>query len=221
MRQKWLGGLVVLGLVALASLSGGAAPAPGKDRIDYSQVAAAGPGVSSVVRDDKGRILSVLVVGRSRISTVLGAGKGKEVALQRASLQADSEFVKWLGSKVEVHENAQNETTLFLEGSEANDREALRESGKSVEKTSEQYTRTAQRLVRGLQLVHRELNAGKKELTIVKKWYARNAQAIASIGKNWPVQKKDENKSRPAEAARPARKRADKTLEDEKVTIRE
>jgi hypothetical protein len=221
MHQQRLGGMVVLGLVALASLSRGAAPVLGKDKVDYSKVAAGGPGVSSVVRDDKGRIHSVLVVGRSRISTVLGAGKGKEVTLQRASLQADSEFVKWLGSKVEVHENAQTETTLFLEGSEENDREALRESGKAVEKITEQYTRTAQRLVRGMQLVHRELNADKKELTIVKKWHARNAQAIASIDKKDAVQKEDQNKTMPAEAARPARKRADKTLEDEKVTIKE
>jgi hypothetical protein len=221
MGLQQLGGMVVLGLVALASLSRGAAPAPDKDRVDYSQVAAGGPGVSSVVRDEKGRILSVLVVGRSRISTVLGAGKGKEVALQQASLQADSEFVKWLDSKVEVHENAQNETTLFLEGSEENDTEALRESGMAVEKTTEQYTRTAQHLVRGMQLVHRELNAGKKELTIVKKWHARNAEAIASIVKKGLVQREDQNKRRPVEAARPARKQADKTLEDEKVTIKE
>jgi hypothetical protein len=122
---------------------------------------------------------------------------------------------------VEVHEHAQNETTLFLEGSEENDGEALRESGKALEKTTEHYTRKAQRLVRGMQLVHRELNAGKKELTIVKKWYARNAEAIANIGKQEGDKKQEQIKEKPAQAARPARKRADKTLEDEKVTIRE
>jgi hypothetical protein len=82
MYEQRLSGMVMFALVALSSLSRGDAPAPGKaDRNDYSQVTAGGPGVSSVVRDEKGRILSVLVVGRSRISTVLGAGKGKEVAL--------------------------------------------------------------------------------------------------------------------------------------------
>src|SRR5262249_11545353 len=137
MKTRLLGGLMLLGLVVLLSFSQGHAQAPQKAaRVNYSKVAAGGPGVSNVVCDDKGRIVSALIVGRSRISTVLGASRGKEVALQRASLVADAEFVKWLGSKVSVHESDRSEATLFLQGAESNDADALSESGKSLEKTS-------------------------------------------------------------------------------------
>src|SRR5262249_10916220 len=171
MKKRLSGGLMLLGLVVLLSFSQGNAQPPQKAaRIDYTRVAAGGPGVSNVVCDDKGRIVSALIVGRSRISTVLGASRGREVALQRASLVADAEFVKWLGSKVTVHESDRSETTLFLQGAEGNDGDALSESGKSLEKTSAGYRRVSQGLVRGLQLVHREVSASRKELTVVKKW---------------------------------------------------
>jgi hypothetical protein len=222
MRLHLLGGVVFMGLLAVTAISKAqdkADKAKKDNKVDYAKVAAGGPGVSNVVRDAKGRILSVLVVGRSRISTVLGAAKGKEIAQQRASLQADAEFVKWLGSKVEVHENAQNETTLFLEGSEENDKEALRESGKSVEKTSEQYKRTAQGFVRGMQIVYKDTSGKKKEMTIVKKWRSKTAEAIENIGKKKPTDDKPADK-KPA-TDRPAGKRADKVIRDEKVRIKE
>src|SRR5258707_1935816 len=123
MRPQFLVGMVLVAFLALAVLANVDARAPKKEvKVDYSQVAAGGPGVSNVVRDKKGRILSVLIVGRSRISTVLGATKGKEIAARRASLAADAEFVKWLGSKVDVRESDKDETTLFLEGAEDNDK---------------------------------------------------------------------------------------------------
>ena len=43
-----------------------------------------GPGVHNIKKDDKGRVQSLIVVGQSRISTVLGAAKGKEIARKKA-----------------------------------------------------------------------------------------------------------------------------------------
>ena len=56
-----------------------------------------GPGVHNIKKDDKGRVQSLVVVGQSRISTVLGAAKGKEVARKRAAQSANAVFVQWLG----------------------------------------------------------------------------------------------------------------------------
>jgi hypothetical protein len=213
MRSALLRGFLLWTLLALLPFCPGNAQPPEKPEksaaVEYEKVAGGGPGVSGVVRDEQGRIRSVLVVGRSRISTVLGAAKGKEVALQRASLAADVEFVKWLGSKVEVHESLSKETTLFLEG-EDNDPGALRESGKAVEKTSAQYKRLSSGFVRGLQTVYRHVDGTRKELTLVKRWSARRALAIEKLGGG---------QDKPA--SRPTRALDDRTIEDEKVTIKE
>jgi hypothetical protein len=212
MRSRLSRGLLLLAVFGLLSFSRSNAQTPQKTekqaQPEYEKVAAGGPGVSSVLCDEQGRIRSLLVVGRSRISSVLGASKCKEVALQRASLQADVEFIKWLGSKVEVHESASKETTLFLEGSQDNDSTALRESGKAIEKTSAEHKRISAGFVRGLQTVYRHVDGAKKELTLAKKWSASRARAIELID--------------PSNAkSRPASKPADKRIEDEKVAIKE
>ena len=83
-----------------------------------------GPAVH-VKKDGKGRLEKVIVVGRARISTVLGAAKGKEMARKKAAQNAKAEFVKWLGEKVEVREKSENEATLFLTGAEENGKDSL------------------------------------------------------------------------------------------------
>jgi hypothetical protein len=179
-----------------------------KAAIDYSKIAEAGPGVYKVVTDLAGRILSCLVVGSSRISTVLGAAKGKEIARQRAALQADVEFVKWLKAKVSVHERREDETILFLEGHEDNDKDALREAGKATEKTTVLFQSVAKGLVRGMQVKHFEINAKEATLTVVKLWKARTASAV-----------KDVEKDLKSPAKTGGKKPIDKKIEDKKVTI--
>jgi hypothetical protein len=136
-----------------------------------------GPGVHNIKKDGKGRVQSLVLVGQSRISTVLGATKGKEVARKRAEQSAKAAFVKWLGEAVLVCENAENETTLFLQGEESNDKNALSEAGKAVEKNSDTYKSVAAGLVRGLQLLHSDINAEDKEYTVVYGWSLANAKA--------------------------------------------
>jgi hypothetical protein len=192
-----------------------------KDGIDYSKIAEAGPGVYKVVTDKAGRIQSCLVVGSSRISTVLGAAKGKEVARQRAALQADAEFVKWLKSEVSVHETRQDEAVLFLEGNEDNDKDALRESGKATEKTTAQFQSAARGLVRGMQVKHLEVNAKEKTLTVVKLWKARTASAVKDVEKGLKEPARGGEKTPLSDAKKPAEKKksSGKTIEDKKVTI--
>ena len=136
-----------------------------------------GPGIHNIKKDDKGRVQSLILVGQSRISTVLGATKGKEVARKRAEQSAKATFVKWLGEAVVVCENSENETTMFMQGEESNDKNAMSEAGKAVEKNSDTYKSVAAGLVRGLTLLHADLNAEDKEYTIVYGWSLANAKS--------------------------------------------
>ena len=100
-----------------------------------AKIAALGPGVHAIQKDKKERITSCIVVGQSRISTALGKAKGLEVARKRADLSASAEFVKWLKQDVTVVENTDEDTVTLLEGSEEDNKDTLKESGKAVEKT--------------------------------------------------------------------------------------
>ncbi len=124
-----------------------------------SKIAEAGPGVYAIQKDAQGRITSCIVVGQSRISTVLGAAKGKEIARERARLDASGQFVTWLKEKVSVHVKSDDQTTLFLEGAEGNDKDALKESGKAVESTSKTMDSVANGLIRGLQVLQVAVSA--------------------------------------------------------------
>jgi hypothetical protein len=168
-------------LAAPAALAGDKGKAARKDDIEYGKIAEAGPGVYKVVTDRAGRIQSCLVVGSSRISTVLGAARGKEIARQRAALRADAELVKWLKTKVSVHETRDDETILFLEGKEGNDKDALREAGKATEKTTAKFRAVAGGLVRGTQVKYLGVNAEERTLTVVKLWKAGTAGAVKDV----------------------------------------
>jgi len=185
-----------------------------------SKIVQLGPGVHAVKRDSKGRIQSCVVVGQSRISTVLGAAKGKETARQRARLAASGEFVKWLKEKVSVHARSEDETIMFLEGSDGNDQDALKESGKAVEKTSTMMESISEGLVRGLQVLHAETNAAGETYSIVMGWSADQSEATKKIGQD---QRNDQPAANEAAvesgtASAPAPRRKNKTIRDEKVT---
>ena len=215
--------MAILGLFALAQC--GAADEQtsktAKDPIYYSKIAEAGPGVYMPKFDKAGRIESVLVVGTSRISTVLGATKGKQVARQSASIQADAEFTKWLKQKVSVHETRADETVLFMEGSEENDKEALREAGKAVEKTGAKYETRAKGLLRGMQIKHVEQNGKEKTLTVVKVWRAKTANAVKDVEKDLktPAGKEGSKEGSKKGADEGSKKKIDKKIEDKKTTI--
>ena len=144
---------------------------------EIEAIAQLGPGVHRVKLDGKGRVKTLIVVGQARISTVLGASKGLELARKKARQSGNAEFVKWLGDKVEIHENAENETTMFLEGSEEADKEALKEAGKAVEKNSDSYKSTAEGLIRGLSLLHSAVSKEDKTCTLVFGWSPDRAKA--------------------------------------------
>ncbi len=174
----------------------------------YAKLMDAGNGVYKVVLDEKGRVESAIVVGQSRISTALGVEKGKEVARQRAELAAKGAFAKWLNEKVSVHQKNEDETILFLEGNEGNNADALKESGKAVEKTSSKIESMAASMMRGFKIVRVEVKAEDKSYTLIYRWEAKTAAAAARVG---------EKSGGPASES--GKKPADKTIKDKKITI--
>ena len=147
----------------------------------FARLVNLGPGVHNIQKDKKGRITSCIVIGQGRISTVLGKGKGMEVARQKANLAASAEFVKWLKEEVSVFSSNDDETVVLMEGTEGANEDTLKEAGKSVEKSSSKMESISKGLVRGLVLIHKDVNGDDKVYTIVKGWKADTADGAKKL----------------------------------------
>jgi hypothetical protein len=176
-----------------------------------------GPGVHMVQKDKKGRITSCMIVGQSRISTALGKTKGIEVAREKADLECSAEFVKWLKEEVLVFQSSDEETVFLLEGGETAEVDSLKESGKAVEKNSKKMESLSKGLVRGMQILHKQVDGEGKTYSIVKGWKADTAEGVKKVSSDLssdePVgkgKKKDENK--------PSNKAIDKQIESGSAT---
>jgi len=200
----------------------GAEPTAGSVKEQMDNLVKQGPGVYNIKKDNKGRVQSLVIVAQSRISTVLGAAKGKEMARKKASQSAEAEFVKWLGDKVEVHESQNNDATLFIQGDEGNDKNALSEAGKAVEKSSDSYKSAADGLVRGLQLLHSDINAEDKEFTLVCGWSLANAKAAKNAATHDPgIKDKRAPAVEPAESKPASTEASGKSIRSQKATSKE
>jgi hypothetical protein len=186
-----------------------------------SKIAQLGPHVEVTNKDAKGRITSCVVVGQSRISTVLGKAKGLETARQRARNACSVEFLRWLKEKPVVLHGQRDETITLLEGSEDNSKDdALKESGKAVEKSSTKFASISAGLVRGLQVLHVEVSDKDKTYTLVMGWSAENAKATERI-ENGDKEPKDGESNKPDESSttsKEVKKVLDKKIESKKVT---
>jgi hypothetical protein len=184
---------------------------------------ALGPGVHNIQKNKKGNIRAFVVVGQARISTSLGKNKGLELARNKANLACSAEFVKWLKEEVSVYESNDEETVILLEGSEEGDGESLTESGKSVEKSSRKMESLSKGLVRGLQLIHKEVDGDGKTYTIIKGWKADTAEGTkkiaADLASDEPAtNNKKSGKTTSPEKSSEAKKKIDKEIESGSTT---
>jgi len=180
-----------------------------------AQIVALGPGVHNIQKDKKGRITSCIVVGQARISTVLGKAKGAELARDKANLACSAEFVKWLKEEVTAYQSNDEETVILLEGTEGADDESLKESAKSVEKSSTKMESLSKGLVRGLQIIHKAVDGEGKTYTIVKGWNADTADGVKKISSDLASDEPNSEKT----AAKPStKKKIDKEIESGTAT---
>lgn len=145
---------------------------------DYAKM---GNGVYNVKTNEDGEITSLIVVGTSRVSTVLGATKGKDLARRKASLVCDSEFAKWCKTNLEVVETSEDEDIIVLKGSENDEDETLEEEGKSTEVMQRKISSYAKQTLRGMQVLYSDLNAETKEYVIVKGLNMKRVEAVKKV----------------------------------------
>jgi len=174
-----------------------------------SKLAELGPGVHKVVKDKKGRIERLVGVGQARVNTSLGAATGQQVAQKKALLGAKAEMVRFLKEKVAAYQKSEEEVVFFEEGSGENDGDEVKRSGKRVEKNTERMESVAEGVVRGLQLLHKEVSSKEKTCTVVMGWDAATSDATKKV-------KKDLESDEPAAGG--SGKKEDKRVKDKKVT---
>lgn len=186
-----------------------------------SNIVALGRGVHNPQKDKKGRITACVVVGQARISTVLGKAKGTENARDKANLACSAEFVKWLKEEVSVYQSNDEETVILLEGEEGGDDESLKESAKSVEKSGKKMESLSKGLVRGLQLLHKEVDGDGKTYTVVKGWKADTAEGVKKVAADLASDKSELSDSRDKKSTGEAggkKKKLDKDIESSSAT---
>ena len=172
-------------LVVIAALTGSVLTVRGEDATPgttpedaIKQLADLGPGVHKIKKDDGGHLQSCVIVGQSRISTVLGTAKGLEVARKRARMNAQAEFVRWMKTAVAAVQLMSDSSMVVLKG-EGN---AVSESGKATELTSENVTTLSEGVLRGMTNIGAHQDGKGETLTIVYGWTPKN-DALAEEAK--------------------------------------
>ncbi|MBX9579358.1 MAG: hypothetical protein K2X87_03540 [Gemmataceae bacterium] len=184
---------------------------------ELSKIARQGRGPHEIQKDKKGRIVSGMFVGQARISTALGKSKGLDTAQEKAALDAKAVFVRWLKEDVKVYTSSDEEEVILLAGKEGDGDEGPVEGAVAVERTSKKMESMAAGMVRGLELLHKEVDAENKTLFLLYGWDAEAAAGVDAIRKGQEGGKapagggKD---GKPAGEGKPANK--DKALKDEK-----
>ena len=184
------------------------------------RIAALGPGVHEVQKDKKGQITSCIIVGQARISTALGKAKGIELARDKANLDCSAQFVKWLKEEVSVYQSNEDESIILMEGSEEKENDSLKESAKSVEKSSKKMESVAKGAVRGLQMLHKETDGNGKTYTVVKGFKASNLDALKKLSEDLKSDEPSSKKNGGSESgsAESKKKKNDKEIENDSTT---
>jgi hypothetical protein len=176
---------VVIAALAMGVLNAkgedAAAPAPTPED-SIKQLADLGPGVHKVKKDEGGHLQSCVIVGQSRISTVLGPAKGLETARKRARMNAQAEFVRWMKTAVAAVQLMSDSSMVVLKG----DGNTVSENGKAVEMTSDNVSTLSEGVLRGMTIIGAHQDGKAETMTIVYGWtpkYAALAEEAKEINK--------------------------------------
>jgi hypothetical protein len=192
------------------------------DSDEAAKIAALGPGVNAetVIKDKEGRIVSLLVVGQSRISTVLGKSKGLEVAREKADLDAEARFVQFLNKgTVKMTRSTDDETIELYEGTEGGGEDSLKVASKASERLVVKKESAVQGFVRSLQKVAESINSEDKTLTVIKAWEAdtdKSAKKLASDLASDEIDEPSRNKGNSSKSK--SASADDKEIKDRTVT---
>lgn len=136
-----------------------------------------GPGVQKIKKAPNGAITSLVVVGQSKISTVLGNARGLQTARRNAELSARGAFTKWLKTDSTIVELSEEEGVILAE----NDGSGLVETGKAIDKSSTKMESVSSGISRGLQLLHAAQDPETEFYTVIFGWKADTAKGTKAI----------------------------------------
>ena len=179
---------------------------------------ALGQGVYAVETDKKGRISSCIIVGQARISTVLGKTKGLEMAREKAKLTCSAEFVRWLKEDVTVYVSSEDEAVILVEGSEGKGDDSLNESGKAVEKNGKKMESISKGCVRGLMVLHKEINGDGKTYTLVMGFKTSRLEGLKKLNEDLKVDEPKGKNGKDSTSGGSKDKKAEKNIENESAT---
>ena len=184
----------------------------------FQKIVKLGPGVHFVKTNEEGEIVSLVVVGSKTITTVFGAPRGQQIARRGAGLAAKAEFSKFLKEKVTVVESDATETIVMSVGKEGPDREKLEVTGKEISTSSAKYTLFSEGILRGMTVLHVNVDSDLKVTTVVLGWDAETTEKTKKIKKLLDSDLPAEEKKAAAGKKKPAPLKINKKIEGGSAT---
>ena len=183
--NKKLVGCVLVGAAVIAPIgaaenkgdgvANAAAPAKAEQRISQ-YVNGNLFGIQNIKKDAKGRIVSLVSIGRAPISSSLTKARAKNQAFKKADAQARAEFIKWLTTVVVYTRIDQDEVAITQRGESKGDagQGSASVTGETTELTQEQVVSVAAGFVKGMVQIGAGLN-GDGEAVVILGWSAATA----------------------------------------------
>ena len=139
-------------------------------------------GIQSIKKDGKGRIVSVVSIGRAPVTTALTKARAKNQAFKRADAAARAEFMKWLTTAV-VYTRIDDESVAILQkGASQGDAGSgvAGEQAQAEELSQEQIVSVAAGFVKGMVQVGAGINEDG-EAVVILGWSASTAKQMDSV----------------------------------------
>jgi hypothetical protein len=187
---------------------------------EMSRYANGAPGVANVEKDEHGELQYLIVVGQARISTVLGKGKGLEIAKQRAAAAAKGAFLQWLKENAKLYERSEDGTINIRVVEKEDAKKKDTEVSKGVEVTERKFESAAQGLIRAMQSVHGEVTDKGETWAVVMVFDAADAKAAKKVAKDLKASGGDgmEKPGKPDAKAGAKEGKDEDKVEEKKVT---
>lgn len=144
-------------------------------------------GINRVRVDPDGAFKSLVVKATVEIDTVLGAAKGKQIALKEAQTRCKAELARWLEEHCVFAETQNKVTTIITKGEEARDAAGnvvkLRsQEGKEWKVFTESAASHAEAVLRGLITLSAEVSdENEQELALIMGLSQENMDKAAAV----------------------------------------
>ena len=139
-------------------------------------------GIQSIKKDANKRIVSVIAIGRTPLSSALTGARAKNQAFKKADANARAEFMKWLTTSVTYTRIDQDDIAIVQKGESLGDSGSGKstETSEASELTQEQTISVASGFVKGMV----QIGAGMSddgEAVVVLGWNADNAALMDGV----------------------------------------